>query len=388
MIIAERIKDKVLRGFIMANVTLRNVGKSYGNVHISKDINLDIEEGEFVVFVGPSGCGKSTLLRMIAGLEDITAGELYIGDKLMNDVPPAKRGIGMVFQSYALYPHLDVAENMSFGLKLAGVNKTERDQRVNQVAEILQLAHLLERKPKALSGGQRQRVAIGRTLVSQPEVFLLDEPLSNLDAALRVQMRVEISKLHKKLNRTMIYVTHDQVEAMTLADKIVVLNAGGIAQVGKPLELYHYPKNRFVAGFIGSPKMNFLPVKVTAVEKERVQIELPDANHHNFWIPVSGNGVKVGENLSLGIRPEHLIPSDQAEVTLRGNVQVVELLGNETQIHLEIPEIKQPTLIYRQNDVVLVKEGEVMDIGIMPERCHLFKEDGTACQRLYKERGV
>ena len=372
----------------MANVSLRNVGKSYGNVHISKDINLEIEEGEFVVFVGPSGCGKSTLLRMIAGLEDITSGKLYIGDKLVNDVPPAKRGIGMVFQSYALYPHLDVAENMSFGLKLAGASKAERDQRVNQVAEILQLAHLLERKPKALSGGQRQRVAIGRTLVSQPEVFLLDEPLSNLDAALRVQMRVEISKLHKRLKRTMIYVTHDQIEAMTLADKIVVLNAGGIAQVGKPLELYHYPKNRFVAGFIGSPKMNFLPVKVTAVEKERVQIELPDANHHKFWIPVDGRGVKVNDNLSLGIRPEHLIPSHHAEVTLKGTVQVVELLGNETQIHLEIPEIKQPTLIYRQNDVVLVKEGDVMDIGIVPERCHLFKEDGTACRRLFRETGV
>ncbi|MFD1804802.1 maltose/maltodextrin ABC transporter ATP-binding protein MalK [Pasteurella oralis] len=372
----------------MSNVSLRNVCKSYGDVHISKDINLEINEGEFVVFVGPSGCGKSTLLRMIAGLEDITSGELYIGDTLMNDVPPSKRGVGMVFQSYALYPHLDVAENMCFGLKLAGINKTVRDQKVNQVAEILQLAHLLDRKPKALSGGQRQRVAIGRTLVSQPEVFLLDEPLSNLDAALRVQMRVEISKLHKKLNRTMIYVTHDQIEAMTLADKIVVLKAGGIAQVGKPLELYHYPANRFVAGFIGSPKMNFLPVRVTAVEKERVQIELPDANHHNFWIPVAGDGVKVGDNLSLGIRPEHLIPSDKAEVTLRGIVQVVELLGNETQIHLEIPEIKQPTLVYRQNDIVLAKEEQIMDIGIVPERCHLFKEDGTACQRLFREIGV
>ncbi|PJG83278.1 maltose/maltodextrin ABC transporter ATP-binding protein MalK [Caviibacterium pharyngocola] len=371
----------------MANVSLRNVGKSYGNVHISKDINLEINKGEFVVFVGPSGCGKSTLLRMIAGLEDITAGELYIGDKLMNDVPPAKRGIGMVFQSYALYPHLDVAENMSFGLKLAGVNKAERDQRVNQVAEILQLAHLLDRKPKALSGGQRQRVAIGRTLVSQPEVFLLDEPLSNLDAALRVQMRVEISKLHKKLNRTMIYVTHDQVEAMTLADKIVVLNAGGIAQVGKPLELYHYPANRFVAGFIGSPKMNFLPVKVVGVEENRVQIELPDANS-NFWIPVKGEGVKIGDNLSLGIRPEHLVPADQAQVTLQGKVQVVELLGNETQIHLEIPAIKQPALVYRQNDVVLVGEGDTFNIGIIPERCHLFKEDGTACPRLFKEKGI
>ncbi len=372
----------------MANVKLVNVNKSYGDVHISRDINLDIQEGEFVVFVGPSGCGKSTVLRMIAGLEDITSGDLYIGEQRMNDIPPAKRNIGMVFQSYALYPHLNVAENMSFGLKLAGKSKAEIEQRVNQVAEILQLAHLLQRKPKELSGGQRQRVAIGRTLVSQPQVFLLDEPLSNLDAALRVQMRVEISKLHKKLNRTMIYVTHDQVEAMTLADKIVVLNAGGIAQVGKPLELYHYPANRFVAGFIGSPKMNFLPVKVTAVEKERVQIELPDANHHNFWIPVSGQGVKVGENLSLGIRPEHLVPSEQAEVSLHGFVQVVELLGNETQIHLEIPEIKQPTLIYRQNDVVLVNEGDEMNIGIVPERCHLFKEDGTACRRLFVEKGV
>ncbi len=372
----------------MANVSLRNVGKSYGDVHISRDINLEIEEGEFVVFVGPSGCGKSTLLRMIAGLEDITTGDLYIGDKRMNDVEPAKRGIGMVFQSYALYPHMDLAENMSFGLKLAGVPKEERDTRVNQVAEILQLAHLLDRKPKALSGGQRQRVAIGRTLVSQPEVFLLDEPLSNLDAALRVQMRVEISKLHKQLNRTMIYVTHDQVEAMTLADKIVVLNAGGIAQVGKPLELYHYPANRFVAGFIGSPKMNFLPVRVTAVEQDSVQIELPDAKDHNFWIPVSGKGVKVGESMSLGVRPEHLVPAEQAKVQLTGIVQVVELLGHETQIHLEIAEIKQPAFIYRQADVVLVNEGDVMKIGIVPERCHLFKEDGTACQRLYKELGV
>lgn len=380
----------------MADVVLRNVGKSYGDVHITKGVNLDIKEGEFVVFVGPSGCGKSTLLRMIAGLEDITSGELHIGEKLMNDIEPSKRGIGMVFQSYALYPHLDVAENMSFGLKLAGVSKAERDQRVNEVAEILQLAHLLDRKPKALSGGQRQRVAIGRTLVSQPEVFLLDEPLSNLDAALRVQMRVEISKLHKKLGRTMIYVTHDQIEAMTLADKIVVLQPLGndptittnVAQVGKPLELYHYPANRFVAGFIGSPKMNFLPVKVVAVEKEQVKIELPDANHHNFWIPVVGDGVHVGQILSLGIRPEHLVPADQAPVSLHGIVKIVEVLGNETQIHLEIPEIKKPSLVYRCSDIMLAQENDEMDIGIVPERCHLFKEDGTACQRLHKEKGV
>lgn len=372
----------------MSNVVLKNVCKSYGDIYISKDINLTIEEGEFVVFVGPSGCGKSTLLRMIAGLEDITSGDLFIGNQRMNDVEPAKRGIGMVFQSYALYPHLNVAENMSFGLKLAGVSKSERKQKINQVAEILQLAHLLNRKPKALSGGQRQRVAIGRTLVSQPDVFLLDEPLSNLDAALRVQMRIEIAKLHKRLKCTMIYVTHDQIEAMTLADKIVVLQAGGVAQIGKPLELYHYPANRFVAGFIGSPKMNFLPVRVTSVEKERVKIELPDANHHNFWIPVAGDGIKIGVTVSLGIRPEHVVPSNKAAVTLRGNVQVVEWLGNETQVHLEIPEIKQPIFIYRQNDTMLVQEGESLDVGIVPERCHLFKENGEACRRLHAEIGV
>ncbi|SPW31091.1 Maltose/maltodextrin import ATP-binding protein MalK [Edwardsiella tarda] len=270
----------------MANVSLRNVYKAYGEAVISRDINLDIDDGEFVVFVGPSGCGKSTVLRMIAGLEDITSGDLHIGGIRMNDVPPAKRGIGMVFQSYALYPHLSVADNMSFGLKLAGVSKSVIQQRVNQVAEILQLAHLLDRRPKALSGGQRQRVAIGRTLVAEPDVFLLDEPLSNLDAALRVQMRIEISRLHKRLNRTMIYVTHDQVEAMTLADKIVVLDAGRIAQIGRPLELYHYPADRFVAGFIGSPKMNFLPVKVNEAQMERVRVVLP--NGQLIWLPVEG----------------------------------------------------------------------------------------------------
>ncbi|QMV50271.1 maltose/maltodextrin ABC transporter ATP-binding protein MalK [Ewingella americana] len=369
----------------MAGVSLRNLYKAFGDTVISKDVNIEIAEGEFVVFVGPSGCGKSTLLRMIAGLEDITSGDLLIGEKRMNDVPPAERGIGMVFQSYALYPHLSVAENMSFGLKLAGTKKAEITQRVNQVSEVLQLAHLLDRRPKALSGGQRQRVAIGRTLVAEPTVFLLDEPLSNLDAALRVQMRIEISRLHKRLKRTMIYVTHDQVEAMTLADKIVVLDAGRVAQIGKPLALYHYPANRFVAGFIGSPKMNFLPVKVTGVEAERVQIELPD--RQRVWLPVEGKEVTVGSNLSLGIRPEHLLPSDIAEVTLSGVVQVVEQLGNETQIHIQIPAIRQ-NLVYRQNDVVLVEEGATFAIGLPPQRCHLFREDGTACRRLHPEPGV
>lgn len=377
----------------MTDVRLVNVCKSYGNVHISKNVSLDIKDGEFVVFVGPSGCGKSTLLRMIAGLDEITSGDLFIGDKRMNDVPPANRNIGMVFQSYALYPHLTIAENMSFGLKLAGAKKEEIEQRVNQVAEILQLAHLLTRKPKELSGGQRQRVAIGRTLVSQPEVFLLDEPLSNLDAALRVQMRVEISKLHKKLNRTMIYVTHDQVEAMTLADKIVVLQANSdniesnVAQVGRPLELYHYPANRFVAGFIGSPKMNFLPVRVVEVKEDAVQIEMLDADHVSFWIPVEGMGLNVGDNVSLGIRPEHLLPCEHSDICIKGMVKVVEQLGHETQVYLELPAIKQ-NIVYRQNDIVLVKEGDEMAIGINPNRCHLFREDGTACRRLYKELGV
>ena len=337
----------------MASVQLRNVTKAWGDVVVSKDINLEIQDGEFVVFVGPSGCGKSTLLRMIAGLETVTSGDLLIGDTRMNDVPPAERGIGMVFQSYALYPHLSVAENMSFGLKLAGAKKELINQRV--------------------------------TLVAEPRVFLLDEPLSNLDAALRVQMRIEISRLHKRLGRTMIYVTHDQVEAMTLADKIVVLDAGRVAQVGKPLELYHYPADRFVAGFIGSPKMNFLPVKVTATAIEQVQVELP--NRQQVWLPVDSARVQVGANMSLGIRPEHLLPSDIADVTLEGEVQVVEQLGHETQIHIQIPSIRQ-NLVYRQNDVVLVEEGATFAIGLPPERCHLFREDGTACRRLHKEPGV
>ena len=363
----------------MASVQLQNVTKAWGEVVVSKDINLDIHEGEFVVFVGPSGCGKSTLLRMIAGLETITSGDLFIGEKRMNDTPPAERGVGMVFQSYALYPHLSVAENMSFGLKLAGAKKEVINQRVNQVAEVLQLAHLLDRKPKALSGGQRQRVAIGRTLVAEPSVFLLDEPLSNLDAALRVQMRIEISRLHKRLGRTMIYVTHDQVEAMTLADKIVVLDAGRVAQVGKPLELYHYPADRFVAGFIGSPMESALADARGGA--------LPMPNRQQVWLPVESRDVQVGANMSLGIRPEHLLPSDIADVILEGEVQVVEQLGNETQIHIQIPSIRQ-NLVYRQNDVVLVEEGATFAIGLPPERCHLFREDGTACRRLHKEPGV
>lgn len=376
----------------MSSVLLKHVYKSYGSIDISKDINLEIDNGEFVVFVGPSGCGKSTLLRMIAGLEDITKGELYIGDKLMNDIPPAKRGIGMVFQSYALYPHMNVAKNMSFGLKLAGVKKEKITQKVDEIAKILQLENLLDRKPKDLSGGQRQRVAIGRTLALEPSVFLLDEPLSNLDASLRVQMRVEIAKLHKKLGCTMIYVTHDQTEAMTLANKIVVLNKGEISQVGKPLELYHYPQNMFVASFIGSPKMNFIEVVATNVSENSVSVSLP--NQLNLTLAVKSDGVKQGDKLTLGIRPEHFLDIANSEMLNRQDiayldvkVSAIEILGNETQIYLEIEQDKT-AITYRKNDIALLNIDDSFKLAINPKRCHLFKQDQSACPRLEKELGV
>lgn len=367
----------------MASVTLKNVCKAYGDVLISKDVNLDIQEGEFVVFVGPSGCGKSTLLRCIAGLEEITSGDLYIGDQRMNDVEPSKRGVGMVFQSYALYPHLNLYDNMSFGLKLAKAKKQEISRRVEHAAEILQLKHLLDRQPKALSGGQRQRVAIGRTLVSQPNVFLLDEPLSNLDAALRVQMRSEITKLQRKLGCTMIYVTHDQVEAMTMADKIVVLDTGFVAQVGRPLELYHYPENRFVAGFIGSPKMNFMSVSIEQVQAEQVQVRL--SNGTTFWIPVDAKQVEVGARMSLGVRPEHLVTPEQGDAVIEGKVMIVEKLGNETQVYMTVKGADSD-VIYRQPDTLDVEVSETLRIGIPAHRCHLFHSNGKACRRLYQEK--
>ena len=253
----------------MSSIQLKNVKKSYGTTEVIHGVDLDIQDGEFVVFVGPSGCGKSTLLRLISGLEEITDGDLFIGDERVNDFKPKERGIAMVFQSYALYPHMTVYKNMAFGLKLGKTDKAEIDRRVRETAKILQLDHLLDRRPSELSGGQRQRVAIGRAIVRQPKVFLFDEPLSNLDAALRVQTRIEIANLHEDLKTTIIYVTHDQVEAMTLADKIVVLNGGNVEQVGAPLDLYNHPRNLFVAGFIGSPSMNFIKGEVTGNLRQR-----------------------------------------------------------------------------------------------------------------------
>ena len=296
----------------MAGLTLRNVAKSYGSTNVITGLDLDIKDSEFVVFVGPSGCGKSTLLRMIAGLEDISGGTISIGDTVVNDVAPAKRGVAMVFQTYALYPHMTVYKNMAFGLKQAKTPADEIDRRVRAAAEILEILSLLDRTPRALSGGQRQRVAIGRAIVREPDVFLFDEPLSNLDAALRVQTRIEIARLHKRLGTTMIYVTHDQVEAMTLADKIVVLRDGNIEQVGSPIELYEKPQNMFVAQFIGSPKMNFF---------------------RSEDLSETGNALLKGEADILGIRPEHLRLAGKSKPLLTATPDLIENLGEVALVH-------------------------------------------------------
>jgi multiple sugar transport system ATP-binding protein len=356
----------------MSTITLRNIHKQYGDTEVIKGIDLDVGDSEFVVFVGPSGCGKSTLLRMIAGLEEITSGELLIDGEQVNDVPPDKRGLAMVFQTYALYPHMTVAENMAFSLRLAGVPKAKRYERAREVASILQLEPLLNRKPKELSGGQRQRVAIGRALVRNPKVFLFDEPLSNLDAALRVQMRIELASLHDSLQATMIYVTHDQVEAMTLASKIVVLQGGIIEQVGSPLELYHNPRNLFVAGFIGSPKMNFISVTVTAVN-DGITVKLP--NDANVTIPVKPGKLSVGDKATLGIRPEHLLFARNS-VTVNGEVLVVERLGGQTHIYVKIAGGE--TLVVQTDGDNSSQLRDIVPIHIRGDFCQLFDLQGEA----------
>ena len=314
----------------MGSITLSNVVKRFDTVQTIHDVNLSINDGEFVVFVGPSGCGKSTLLRMIAGLEDITEGSLTINEKIVNDVAPADRGVAMVFQSYALYPHMTVAENMGYALRVKKTPQSEIDQRVHSTALALQLENLLDRKPAQLSGGQRQRVAIGRAIIRNPDVFLFDEPLSNLDAELRVDMRLHIAKLHQELNSTMVYVTHDQVEAMTLADKIVVLKAGKIEQVGSPMDLYFNPVNKFVAGFIGSPKMNFTEVTVISWEESAITLQI-GASDHIATLPIKTKECNAGDILTLGVRPEHLKvkPND---IEFNFQAEVVERLGNSTYI--------------------------------------------------------
>ncbi|WP_284614526.1 ABC transporter ATP-binding protein [Aquabacterium humicola] len=366
----------------MADVKLVRVQKAYGDVQVLRDIDLHVKDGEFMVFVGPSGCGKSTLLRSIAGLEDITGGTLSIGGRVVNDVPPAERGIAMVFQSYALYPHMNLFDNMAFGLQLAKVPRDEIRRSVEQAAKILHIEHLLDRKPKALSGGQRQRVAIGRAIVRKPEVFLFDEPLSNLDAALRVKMRYEFAKLHEELKTTMIYVTHDQVEAMTLADRIVVLSVGRIEQVGTPLQLYEQPDNLFVAGFIGSPRMNFLNGELLRGDATGADVKL--ANGDVVRCAVDASRAQAGMKVTLGVRPEHLtvgLGSDR-ENPLHAKVTFVEALGSSTQAYCDYPGTDEP-LTCQLDGRTPIQTGQALTLGVPAAWCYLFDADGRAFPRRF-----
>jgi multiple sugar transport system ATP-binding protein len=370
----------------LAQIRIEQVKKSYGSVNVLNGVSFSVEDGEFVVFVGPSGCGKTTLLRTIAGLEKPSGGRIIIGEDEVTMWPPARRGVAMVFQSYALYPHMSVVENIAFGLKVAKLPPAEIDARVKEAASMLQIEHLLDRKPKELSGGQRQRVAIGRSIVRQPRAFLFDEPLSNLDAELRVQMRAELVGLHERLRSTMIYVTHDQIEAMTMADRIVVLNGGRIEQIGAPLELYRQPQNRFVAGFIGSPKMNFVKVPVTDASADGIVVELPGAGRAS--IPVKGDGIARGDMVDLGVRPEHLL-IDQgadglADVVLPATAQLVEHLGSEVLLHVSLAG--QIPLVARRAGDVAIQRGDPISIGFMTDLCYIFDQDGRSLTPLGPRR--
>ncbi|MDP1899583.1 MAG: sn-glycerol-3-phosphate ABC transporter ATP-binding protein UgpC [Rubrivivax sp.] len=362
----------------MAEVKLSGVGKAFGDARILKGIDLEIHDGEFMVFVGPSGCGKSTLLRIIAGLEDITEGELSIGGRIVNEVPPAERGIAMVFQSYALYPHMSLYDNMAFGLKLAKVPQAEIETAVNSAAKILHIEHLLQRKPKDLSGGQRQRVAIGRAIVRQPEVFLFDEPLSNLDTALRVKMRYEFAKLHEQFKTTMVYVTHDQVEAMTLADRIVVLNAGRIEQVGAPMALYEHPQNLFVAGFIGSPGMNFIAATVVEASARGATVRL--GGGETIRCAVDATAARPGDKVKLGVRPEHL-HAGVDDNALQCTVTFVESLGSMTYAYCSNPGVDDVVTCAVEGER-RIAIGQALPLSVPEGKAHLFDAEGRAFRRL------
>ncbi|WP_406856283.1 sn-glycerol-3-phosphate ABC transporter ATP-binding protein UgpC [Alsobacter sp. KACC 23698] len=356
----------------MAHLELRGVHKSYGPVHIIHGVDLDIRDGEFVVFVGPSGCGKSTLLRMIAGLEAISAGEVRIDGQVVNDTPAADRGLAMVFQSYALYPHMSVRQNMAFALENMGLPQAEIDKRVARAAAMLRLGDYLERKPKALSGGQRQRVAIGRAIVRDPKIFLFDEPLSNLDAELRVATRKELAALHAEIGGTMVYVTHDQVEAMTLADRIVVLQAGRIEQVGAPLELYNRPANQFVAGFIGSPKMNFFTGAVTQADGAGVTLRLGD--RHAVSLPYGAAALPANLGVTLGVRPEHLEVVETGPADIEALITLAEHLGGDTFFTCEAEGL--PPITVHQPGQLMRGRGEMLRLRIDAAAAHLFDRDG------------
>ncbi|TCV76116.1 sn-glycerol-3-phosphate ABC transporter ATP-binding protein UgpC [Neorhizobium sp. S3-V5DH] len=362
----------------MAGVVLKDIRKAYGQVKVLHGIDLDIKQGEFVVFVGPSGCGKSTLLRMISGLESITGGEMFIDNQLVNEVPPSRRGIAMVFQSYALYPHMTVYDNMAFGMRIAKESKQEIDRRVRSAADILQLTPYLDRLPKALSGGQRQRVAIGRAICRNPKVFLFDEPLSNLDAALRVATRIEIAKLNEAMpDTTMIYVTHDQVEAMTLADRIVVLSAGRIEQVGAPLELYERPHNLFVARFIGSPAMNIIPATITETG-ETTTVSLRGGK--SVRLPITTAATEKGRAASFGVRPEDLSIATGEEYLFEGQVSIVEALGEVTLLYIEGLADQEP-IIAKIPGILNAKKGNAMRFAADPTKLHLFDAEGKSYRK-------
>jgi multiple sugar transport system ATP-binding protein len=345
----------------MASVELRSVRKAFGRHEVVHGVNVSIDDGEFVVLVGPSGCGKSTLLRLIAGLEEITAGEILIGARVVNRLPPKARDIAMVFQNYALYPHMTVLENMAFSMKLAGESKDELRRRVDQAAKILGMTEYLDRYPRQLSGGQRQRVAMGRAIVRDPQVFLFDEPLSNLDAKLRVQMRTEIKALHQRLKTTSVYVTHDQIEAMTMADKIVVMNGGNVEQIGSPLELYDDPANLFVAGFIGSPAMNFLSGRLARDGGQRL-VSLADGRR----LPVPGLALGDGHPVTLGVRPEHLAIGEGG---VPAEVMVVEPTGADTQVYCKVADA-DVTVVSRERHAF--RPGDVIHLQPHPGKTYLF----------------
>ena len=358
----------------MSGVKLRGVRKSFGSLEVIKGVDLDVRSKEFVVFVGPSGCGKSTLLRMIAGLESITAGDLEIGEQRMNEVDPSKRGIAMVFQTYALYPHMSVRDNMGFALRFARVPKEQIARQVDEAARILALEPLLDRYPKELSGGQRQRVAIGRAIVRQPRVFLFDEPLSNLDAELRVHMRIELARLHKELQTTIIYVTHDQVEAMTLADKIVVLRDGEIAQTGSPLQLYEDPDNIFVAGFIGSPKMNFMAAEVLERANGHLTVALANQGGTKVSLPLADGNISKGDKVTLGVRPEHFVEAGKGAADLALRVDVAEHLGSTSYLYASSGTGED--LIIERDDAHRGDSTDALVVSIDASRSYLFDGAG------------
>jgi multiple sugar transport system ATP-binding protein len=361
----------------MATVQLKNIGKKYTENYAVKGVNIDIQDGEFIVLVGPSGCGKTTTLRMIAGLEEISEGELAIDGSPANDLSPAERGIAMVFQSYALYPHMSVRENLAFGLRLQKVPADKIEAAVKNASEILHIEHLLDRKPKALSGGQRQRVAIGRAITRTPKVFLFDEPLSNLDAALRVQMRIEFARLHQDLQATMIYVTHDQIEAMTLADRIVVFSEGKVEQIGTPLQLYHQPNNLFVAGFIGSPKMNLVPVVIESADAHTAHVRMSDGSV--VQIACDGTSLVSGDAATIGFRPEHLNVQPAGQ-SFGVNVTLCEQMGDSTMVYAQLKGFDKPVVI-RVTDVFRAEKNQALRIGIVPNLTYLFDKNGMAVPR-------